>query len=839
MKTYAQTVIIGAGIVGCSTAYYLSQFGVKDVLVIDKGELFENDGSTSHAPGGVNPLSNNTSMQQLAAGTVDLFETLPPWKPGRKPLYMVGGLDVARTDNRIDEVKRLASNAKGFGIDARIVGPDEISELMPLMDGSIFKMGLYTPRKPVVAGPHVCGSLATEAEKMSAGSVRFVGHTKATDFVMNKKATGGQRISAVVTNNPEFGTIECERVLLCTNIWTPALSEKMGINIPLQSAEHQYLKTSPLAELSHVSDRTNAEHEIIYPSVRDMDGGLYYRHWWDSLGMGSYHHKPLMVDPRKLGESAEHPFTEEDWVDAHKVAQETMPVLRNPDVTFPYKINGMFSFTVDGMPILGETTVDGFWVAAALWVTNSGGAGKAIAEWMTYGEPGVDMRGIDVNRFLDYQTTDRFIQIGCAKAYAEVHDVIHPAQWTSKPRNIRHSPFYVRHVEQGAQFLPSAGLEIPYWLEENARLLEKYEDQVPDRAGWAAQYWSRIQGAEHLGMRESVGLFDLTSLSIIEIAGPDAGPFMEYMFTGRMDFAVGEVAYALLCTPKGGIKRDVAVARKSADRYWVFTGNGTLPLEMDWFKRNRGEHDVSVGEFSKTWAAVGLFGPNARKVLEKVTPNDVSNEAFPLYTWQQIEIGMSSVFAMRVSYVGELGWEFHMPMDVALATRDELWEAGREFELISCGVGAMRSMRVEKGYRVWGGDIYTEHNPYEAGMGWMVKLKKEGDFIGKAALTAIQADIKANGLARRLVTITIDDPSAVPTGNEPIFGVNGSTDKLLGQITSGGYGYSVGKFIGFGYLPAVYTKLGTPVEVEYLTQRYAGQVAEDCLFDAGNVRMRG
>ncbi|MEM8856701.1 MAG: FAD-dependent oxidoreductase [Chloroflexota bacterium] len=832
MTVRTHTLIIGAGIVGCSTAYYLAKFGVKDVLVIDKGPLFENDGSTSHAPGGVNPLSNNTSMQQLASGSVDLYETLPKWKEGRNPLYMVGGLDVARTDNRINEVKRLATSAKGFGLEAHILGQKEIEELFPLIDASQFKLGLFTPRKPVVAGPHVCGSLSVEAEKMSDGGVRFIGHTKATDFTIKNG-----RIHSVTTTNPEMPEIECERVLLCTNIWTPAITEKVGVKIPLMSAEHQYLKTNPLSELSHVSEKI-AENEIIYPSVRDMDGGLYYRHWWDSLGMGSYHHKPLMVDPRALGESADHPFTEEDWIDAHRIAKETMPALRKDGVTFPYKINGMFSFTVDGMPIMGETPVGGFWVAAALWVTNAGGAGKAIAEWMTYGEPNVDMRGIDVNRFLDYQTTDKFISVSSAKAYKEVHDVIHPAQWSSYPRDIRHSPLHIRHLEQNAQMLNSAGLEVPYWINENARLLEKYEDQVPAREGWGAQYWDRIQGAEHLAMRDSVGMFDLTSLAIIEVEGPGAVAYMDYMFTNRMDFAEGDVVYSLLCTPKGGIKRDVAVARKSADKYWVFTGNGTLPLEKAWFEQHAEGFDVAISEKSKTHSAIGLFGPNARKVLEKVTPKDVSNDAFPFYTWQNIEIGMANVFAMRISYVGELGWEFHMPMDQALAIRDELWEAGQEFGLVQCGVGAMRSMRVEKGYRVWGGDIYTEHNPYEAGMGWMVKLKKKSDFVGKEALTAIRADIKAHGLKRRLVTISIDSPAAVPTGNEPVFGTNGSSGKVVGQITTGGYGYSIGKYIAFGYLPIEYTKPGTQLEIEYLTERYPAQVEADCLFDPQNERMR-
>jgi len=823
MKTYAQTVIVGAGIVGCSVAYYLAKFGVKDVLVIDKGPLFDNDGSTSHAPGGVNPLSNNTSMQQMASQSVALYESLPKWKDGRNPLYMVGGLDVARTDNRINEVKRLYTSSKGFGLEAHIVEPHEFQELFPLIDPAPFKLGLFTPRKPVVAGPHVCGSLSVEAEKM--GGARFVGHTRAIDFVIENG-----RITAVKTNNLEMPLIECERVLLCTNIWTPALTDKLGVKIPLQAAEHQYLRTNRLPELSHVNDRTKAEHEIIYPSVRDLDGGLYYRHWWDSMGMGSYHHKPLMVDPRKLGHSADHPFTAEDFIDARKIAEETIPALRNANVTYPYKINGMFSFTVDGLPIMGETHVGGFWIAAALWVTNAGGAGKAIAEWMTFGEPSVDMRGINVNRFLPYQTTDKFIQISCAKAYAEVHDVNHPAQWTSKPRNIRHTPFYQRHKELGAVFLPSGGLEMPYWLEENQRLLEKYEDQIPERTGWAAQYWSRVQGAEHLAMRESAGMFDLTSLAIIDIAGPDAAKYMSYVCTNKMNIKVGRVTYTLMCTPKGGIKRDVAVARKAKDRYWMFTGIGTLPQELDWLRRLADGVDVSIQDRSQSYAAIGLFGPNARKILEKVTVNDVSNKEFPFYSWQNIEIGMSNVYAMRISYVGELGWELHMPMDEALAVRDDLWEAGREFNLVSCGVGAMRSMRVEKGYRVWGGDIYTEHNPYEAGMDWMVRLDKKGDFVGREALTAL----KEQPLSRKLVTLAFDDPNCVVTGNEPIF-VDGVR---VGQITTGAHGYNVGKYLAFGYVQIDAAVVGTAVTVEYLTETYTAQITKDVMFDPQNERMK-
>ncbi|MEM7344428.1 MAG: FAD-dependent oxidoreductase [Chloroflexota bacterium] len=824
MKTYAQTVIVGAGIVGCSTAYYLAQYGCKDVLVIDKGELFENDGSTSHAPGGVNPLSNNRTMARFAADTIDLAEALPLWKPGRKPCYMVGGIDVVRTPERMDEVNRLYTTAKSLGVESEIIGPKEIADYFPLMRTDIFTAGLYTARKPILAGPHACGSMAAEAERMAG--TKFVGHTKAIDFIIEN-----DRITGIKTNNPEMPLIECERVLLCTNIWTPALTETLGVDVPLMAAEHQYLKSSPVPELAHVSDHNNADHEIIYPTIRDLDGGLYYRHWWDQIGIGSYHHRPIMVASRDLGESADHPFTDEDFVEARKLAEETIPALKGVD--YPYKINGMFSFSVDGMPIMGQTAVDGVWVAAAVWVTNSGGVGKAMAQWMTYGEAEVDLRDVNINRFLPYQKTERFIQVSSTKSYAEVHDVIHPAQSTSKPRNIRYTPFYSRHQELSAVFTPSAGLEIPYWLEENQRLLEKYDDQVPDRTGWGAMHWSRIQGAEHLAIRDSVGMFDLTALSIIEIDGADACRFANYVCTSQMDIGVGRVTYTLLCTPSGGIKRDMAVARLAEDRYWLFTGNGTLPQEMDWLERLSPGYAVTIRDLSQSYAALGLFGPNARRVLEKVTPNDVSNAAFRFYTWQMIEIGMATVYAMRISYVGELGWEIHLPMDEALAVRDALWEAGREFEITSVGVGAMRSMRVEKGYRVWGGDINTEQNPYEAGMGWMVKLDKD-DFVGRDALVKL----KAEPLTRRLVTIALDDPNAVLTGNEAIFAQNGQGEQCIGYITTGSHGYNVGKYIGFGYLPMAYTQPGTELEVEYLAERYSAIVTEDVLFDPKNERMR-
>jgi len=342
-------------------------------------------------------------------------------------------------------------------------------------------------------------------------------------------------------------------------------------------------------------------------------------------------------------------------------------------------------------------------------------------------------------------------------------------------------------------------------------------------------HWSPIQGAEHLAMRDNVGLMDLSSLAIIELEGKDACDFANYVCTNKMDIDVGKVTYTLWCTPKGGVKRDVAVSRLSKDRYWIFTGNGTLPQEIDWLESFKGEYDVRINDLSTSSVALGLFGPQARAVLEQVTPNDVSNEAFPFYTWQHIEIGMATVYAMRISYVGELGWEFHMSPDVAATVYDELYNAGLFEGMVPVGVGAMRSMRVEKGYRLWGGDVYTEHNPYEAGMGWMVKLKK-GDFVGRDALVKA----KAEPLTRKLVTILIDDPEAVVTGNEPVFVGN----DCIGQITSGNYGYSVGKYVAFAYVPVEHAVVGTAVEVEYLAERFSAVISNDVPFDPKNEKMK-
>ncbi|RME58765.1 MAG: sarcosine dehydrogenase, partial [Caldilineae bacterium] len=415
--------------------------------------------------------------------------------------------------------------------------------------------------------------------------------------------------------------------------------------------------------------------------------------------------------------TAKHPFTPEDFTQAWQQAQRIIPAVKG--ARFADAFNGMFAFSVDGYPIIGETHVRGFWVAVASWITHSGGVGKSVAEWMTHGETEWDMRQCHVHRFQHHQTTETYTRLVTTKNYREVYDIVHPAQPLTEPRNVRLSPFHARHEELGAVFTTFAGFELPQWFESNRGLLEAYSDRVPDRSGWAARYWSPVQGAEHLATRENVALFDLTGLSIIEVSGPDAALYVDTLCSNACAVPVGRVVYTTWLTPGGRVKRDLTVARLAEDRFWMFVGEGTLPQDLDWAQRHAANFDrVCIRDVSAAYSAVGLWGPNARRVLEQVARENVSNDAFPYFASRWLEIGPCPVFAMRVSYAGELGWELHIPIDSSLPVWDRLWEAGRGFGMVPAGLGAFDSLRLEKGYRLWGADVYAEHTPYEAGLGW-------------------------------------------------------------------------------------------------------------------------
>jgi dimethylglycine oxidase len=810
MREQARLVIVGAGIVGCSVAYHLAHLGWRDMIVLDKGDLFENDGSTSHAPGGMFLTNSSRMMTEFAKYSRRFYAEFE--LDGQPCLHGVGGLEVARTPERWHDLHRKQGWARAYGLESHLISPAEVRDMVPILDPAVIHGAFYVPDDAVAKAVRTITALARAAE--ATGGVTFHPNTP----VLELEVRNGRAV-AVIT---EQGRIEAEQVLLCTNIWGPLLAAKVGVKIPLMAAQHLYTVTTPIPELA------GEPQEVRHPLLRDQDVSMYYRQHADQYGVGSYRHEPLMVDPRDLEKTAKKPFTPEHFEKAWRAAGELMPPLRNADLVT--KFNGMFAFTIDGYPVMGETTVKGLWSCIGLWLTHAGGAARAIAEWMTEGTPSMDLREADITRFQPHQLSRPYIYERCAQNYREVYDVIHPLQPIAKPRDVRLSPVHRRLVEQGGFFLQSGGWEVAQWYEANARLLELYEDRIPEREAWSSRFWSPIQGAEHLHVREHVGMFNLSSLAVIEVSGPGALSYLNWLAANQVDRPVDKVVYTSLLNERGAIVADLTIVRRAPDRFWVITGGGLLPHDRAWIERHAPrDGSVTISDLSSAYATIGLWGPKARDVLARVAEEDVSNSAFPYYTGRSLTVDTAPVYALRISYAGELGWELYTPAEYALRLWDALWEAGQPDEIIVAGGGAFDSLRLEKGYRLWGSDIHTDYTPDEAGIGWAVRADK-GDFLGREALLkARQA-----GSARKLCCMILDG-SGVLLGKEPIL----HDDQPVGYVTSANYGYSVGKFIAYGYLPIAHTAPGTPVEIEYFGQRLRASVAEEPLFDPKMTRMKG
>jgi len=811
VRKQARLVIVGAGIVGCSAAYHLTSLGWKDIVVIDQGPLYETGGSTSHAPGIIFQTNGSCMMSKLAQYTVGLLHGLE--FEGEQCWYPVGAIEVAATAERMQELWRRHGYNTAYGLESHIISPQEVQQKVPMIDPGVLKGGLYIPTDGDGRAWQCAGALALKA--VASGGADFYGHTLATGIELKNG-----RVTAVVTNQ---GRITCEQVLLCTNIWGSVLADKVGVTLPMMACAHHYAITEPLPELAAETGW------ISQPCVRHQDRSMYFRQWEQGYCTGSYRHEPRLVDPYAVGKDAYHHWREDDWAVAVEDTVQLYPSLKGRE--YVTKINGMFVFSVDGFPMMGPTHVPGFWTAIGIWVTHSGGAGKSIAEWMTHGTTEWDMREANVNRFHDYQLTQRYIHTRSAQNYREVYDIVHPLQQMEDPRNVRLAPYHQRLAAQKATFFNVSGWEVAQWYEENERLLEKYDDQIPPRSGWAAMNWSRIQGAEHLTVRDAGGMFNISTFTKIEVSGRGALGFLEYMAANKIDQPAGKVVYTALCDVSGGIRADLTITRTADDRFLMLTGAGTGPGDIAWLQSHApADGSVTITDVTSTYTGIGLWGPTVRQVLQQVADEDVSNKAFPYFTAKALTIDTIPAYALRLSYAGELGWEIYCRTEYGLRLWDILWEAGRAHGVIALGAGAFNSLRLEKGYRGWGADIHTEYNPYEAGLGWAVRLNK-GAFLGREALRKIEVE----GVQRKLCCLTFDDPQAVALGKEPIVAGN----KTLGYVTSADYGYSVGKFIVYGYLPLAYAVPGTRVEVQYFDRRYSATVTEEPLFDAKMTRLKG
>jgi dimethylglycine oxidase len=831
MKSHAQLVIVGAGIVGCSVAYHLARKGWTDVLVLDQGPLFETGGSTSHAPGLVFQTNAGKTMCELAQRSVQLYTSLA--LKGEPCYYPVGGIEVAYTAERLEDLKRRHGWATSWGLESRLLTPAQTKTHIPLLDESKIFGSYYVPTDGIAKAIRITEALGADAQ---ARGVAFHGRTEVTSFEI---ADG--RVQAVIT---PAGRIACEAALICAGIWGPKIAKLAGISIPLTPVQHQLARTTPLAELR------GETREVVHPILRHQDKAMYFRQSFDSYMVGSYQHEPLLVDAEQIRRHEDSPvmpsvleFTPKHFAGAWESAVELLPALHGADLTS--KINGMFSFTPDGNPVLGETHVRGLWVAEAVWITHGGGVGQVMAEWLADTTPSLDLRECDLHRFEPHVHSRAYVRARGATQYDEVYDIIHPLQQMEQPRPLRVSPFYARQKELGAVFFEGRGWERPQWFATNEALLATADHRLPTtdqasdaevsrrssvvgrRSGWAARFWSPISAAEHLATRERIALYDMTPLTRVEVGGRGALAFLQQLTSNQLDRPAGSVVYTCMLDERGGIRSDVTVARLDERRFQVAC-NG--PQDLAWMRLHLPDDgSVHIYETTPGTCCVGVWGPRARDLVQPLTDADLSNTAFPYFSARQIYIGEVPALALRVSYVGELGWEIYTSADYGLRLWDLLWDAGRPLGVVAGGRGAFDSLRLEKGYRLWGSDMYAEHNPYEAGLGFTVKLDK-GNFLGREALLRI----KERGLARKLCCMTLDDPQAVVMGKEPIL----DGERALGYVTSTNYGYSVGTFIVYGYLPLAYATPGAQVEIEYFGARHRATVVKDPLYDPQGSKLK-
>ena len=828
----ARVVVIGAGIVGNSLVYHLARLGWRDIVQLDKGPLPNPGGSTGHASNFIFPVDHSREITDLTLDSVRQYKEMGVFTES-------GGIEVARTEERMQELQRRMSSARAWGIPSELLTPEQVAEKVPFLDASVIIGGFYTPSVGVVDSLRAGTIMRERALEMDALAV--VANVEVTAMTVE-----GGRIKAVRTSG---GDIETDTVVIACGVWSPKLARMAGVHIPLTPAVHQMISVGPIPELAEKPG------EISFPIVRDMDTFCYERQHGSDMEVGSYAHRPILMDAEDIPSieqaklsPTEMPFTEEDFDPQLEQALELMPeILGNEQAEIRYAINGLLSLTPDGAPILGESPeVRGVWSAAAVWVKEGPGVGRAVAEWMTDGNPEIDVHGADIARFYPHQRTKQHIHARTGEGFNKTYGIIHPAeQWTSN-RNVRLAPMHASQVELGAYFYETAGWERPHWYASNEKLLGEYGDRVMPRAAeWDARWWSPIINAEHLAMRERAGIVDLTAFSVFDVLGPGAFDSVQRIAVGQMNVAPGRVVYTPIIDERGGYRADLTIMRLGDEHFRVVTGGLHGNLDRKWF-RDHVLDNTTVVDRTNAFTTIGLWGPRARDILGALTEADISNEAFKFSTCQSIEVGSLDVLASRISYVGELGWELYAPIEQGARLWDLLREAGEPHGAVPVGIGVYGTTgRIEKGYRAYGAELDSERTIVEAGM--MRPKVKDADFIGREAYLK-QRD---NEPATVLCTLTVDDHTSASgvkrymLGGEPILTADGEslTDGHGHHpyVTTAGSAPSIGKHVLMAYLPPEVATVGTKLSVEYLGERYPvtiGSADATSLFDPANERIR-
>ena len=831
---HARAVVIGAGIVGNSLVYHLARLGWRDIVQIDKGALPNPGGSTGHASNFIFLTDHSREITDLTLDSVRQYQEMDVFTQS-------GGFEVARTEERMEELRRRMSSARAWGIEAELVSPEFVQEKVPFLEKDQIIGALWQPGVGVVDSLRAGTIMRERALELGALTV-----------VPNVEVTGlGVEHGRITTVHTSGGDIEAEAVVIAAGVWSPKIGDMAGVSIPLTPAVHQMISVGPCPQLAE------REGEISFPIVRDMDTFCYERQHGADMEVGSYAHRAILVEPEDIPSidqaklsPTELPFTSDDFDPQLEQAYELMPDLLGAEgAEIRYAINGLLSLTCDGLPILGESHVRGLWTASAVWIKEGPGVGRAVAEWMTHGQSEIDVNHSDIARFHPHQLRREHTRLRTTESFIKTYGIIHPAEQYESDRDQRRSPMWDSQVKLGATFFETAGWERPFWYESNAFLLDEYGDKVmPREHEWDSRWWSPIINAEHLRMREAAGVIDLTAFQILDIEGPGALDSVQRTCVAQCDVPVGRVVYTPVLDSAGGFRSDLTVMRLGEDHFRVATGGAHGMADRKWFTDHLSDDGATtLTDRTDEISTIGLWGPQARAIASTLTDADLSHDGFGFLTCREIQLAGVPVLASRISYVGELGWELYVAMDDAATVWSALVDTRDSHGTVPVGIGVYGATgRIEKGYRAYGAELDGERTIVEAAM--QRPKVKAADFVGKEAYLAQREGAPLTVLC----TMTVDDHTSASgvkrymLGGEPILTRDGGslTDGHGHHpyVTSAGSGPSLGKHVLLAYLPPDQAVIGNQLAVSYMEELYpvtVGSVDATPLLDPANERIKG
>ncbi|MBW2176359.1 MAG: FAD-dependent oxidoreductase [Deltaproteobacteria bacterium] len=772
LPTHAQAVIIGGGIVGCSVAYHLCKLGWKDVVVLERKSIAS--GTTWAAAGLMGQLWSNAALTRLAVYGSDLYARLEE-ETGQPTGYLrSGSIRVAQTKARKEEYDRSMQMARAFGIEMEEISLEEAKKMFPLLHTDDLEAAWFQPNDGHANPEDTTQALAKGAR---TGGAKIIENVKVIDIDFQQGIISG--VNTVKGVKTDKGDIACEYLVNCAGMWSHILGKRLGMNFPLYAAEHMHMTTNPI--------------EGTYkgmPYIRDMDGYIYIKEEMGGLLMGGFEPVAKPWGMQGIPDDFKYTQLQEDW-DQFEIFMNTA-VIRVPAFE-DAEVNSLTtvpeSFTPDTAYMLGEMPgVKNFFVATGMnsvGITSAGGAGWALAQWMDQGYPEADLWAVDVRRFYGWQKNSRYLHDRIVEAVGNLYADHWPFKQPETARNVRQTPFHDRLEARGACFGVVAGWERANWFAPEGVKAE-YE------YSWGRQNWFEYSAAEHMAIRENVGVYDLSSMAKFLVQGRDALKTLQYVCCNDVDVAVGKVVYTQMLNERGGIEADITVTRLAEDKFFIVSPGACGVRDFDYINRHIGEDDfVTLTEVTSGYTMLAIMGPRSRDLLQTLTDADLSNQAFPFATAQEIDIAYARPLAIRMSFVGELGWELYIPAEFSNNVFDALMEQGEKFDLKPVGLHALDSLRLEKGYKHWSADITPDDTPFEAGLGFCVKLEKP-DFIGKNVLV----QQKESGLKRKLVMFSIEDPGPLVYHDEPIY----RDGVLAGENTHGAYSHVNGCSIGMCWL---------------------------------------